>query len=98
MFINFFFTLREAGVPLSLNSFLTLQKALNCGIVENMSDFYITARSILIKNIEIERPVSRPPSHRSLRAVFPHRAPQYCSPRTSAKFIPNILLSGGMAP
>ena len=50
MFINFFFTLREAGVPLSLNSFLTLQKALNCGIVENMSDFYITARSILIKN------------------------------------------------
>jgi hypothetical protein len=49
-------------------------------------------------HIEIERPVSRPPSHRSLRAVFPHRAPQYCSPRTSAKFIPNILLSGGMAP
>ena len=50
MFINFFFTLREAGVPLSLNSFLTLQKALNSGIVENMSDFYIMARSILIKN------------------------------------------------
>jgi len=50
MFINFFFTLKEAGVPLSLNSFLTLQKALDCGVVENMSDFYISARSILIKN------------------------------------------------
>ena len=50
MFVNFFFTLREAGVPLSLNSFLTLQKALNRGLIENMSDFYISARSILIKN------------------------------------------------
>lgn len=50
MFIKFFFTLREAGVPLSLNSFLTLQKALNCGLIENMSDLYITVRSILIKD------------------------------------------------
>jgi uncharacterized protein with von Willebrand factor type A (vWA) domain len=50
MFINFFFTLREAGVPLSLNSFLTLQKALNYGLIENMSDLYITVRSILVKD------------------------------------------------
>jgi len=40
--------------------------------------------------IEIDQPVTRPPSHRSLRAVFPHRAPQYCSPRTSARIISNI--------
>ncbi len=34
--------------------------------------------------IEVEWPVTRPSPHRSLRAVFPHRAPQYYSLRTKA--------------
>jgi hypothetical protein len=47
------------------------------------------------RTIEIKRPVTRPPSRRSLRAVFPHRAPQYCSLRTKASIIPNSRLFGG---
>jgi uncharacterized protein with von Willebrand factor type A (vWA) domain len=41
MFINFFYQLREAGVPVNPTSFLTLQKALSMGLVKNMAEFYI---------------------------------------------------------
>jgi uncharacterized protein with von Willebrand factor type A (vWA) domain len=50
MFINFFYQLREAGVPVNPTSFLTLQKALSMGLVKNMAEFYMSARSILVKN------------------------------------------------
>ncbi|HIC85192.1 MAG TPA: hypothetical protein EYP06_02715 [Desulfobacterales bacterium] len=50
MFVNFFYTLREVGIPVSPTSFLTLQKALSKGLVNSLSDFYVTARSVLIKS------------------------------------------------
>ncbi len=50
MFIDFFYKLREVGIPASPTSFLTLQKALNNGLVTSLEDFYTTARTILIKN------------------------------------------------
>ena len=50
MFIDFFYKLREAGIPASPTSFLTLQKALDSGLVASLSDFYTAARAILIKS------------------------------------------------
>ncbi len=49
MFISFFYTLKEVGVPVSPTSFLTLQKALKMGLVSSLDDFYTAARTILVK-------------------------------------------------
>jgi uncharacterized protein with von Willebrand factor type A (vWA) domain len=50
MFIDFFYKLREVAVPVSPTSFLTLQKAINSGFVRSLDDFYIVARTVLVKN------------------------------------------------
>ncbi len=49
MFINFFYTLKEVGIPVNPTSFLTFQKALNRGLVNSLDDFYTSARTILVK-------------------------------------------------
>ena len=49
MFINFFYKLKEAGVPVTPTSFLTLQKALNQGLINCLDDFYTCARAVLVK-------------------------------------------------
>ncbi len=50
MFISFFYTLRDHGVPVSPTSFLRLQKALNMGAIRTIDDFYTGARAILVKS------------------------------------------------
>ncbi len=50
MFLKFFYTLKEIGIPVSPTSFLTLQKALHQGIINSLDDFYTCARAILIKS------------------------------------------------
>ena len=50
MFIRFFYTLREVGIPVSPTSFLLLQRALQGGLVNSLNDFYTAARTILIKS------------------------------------------------
>lgn len=50
MFTEFFYTLREVGIPVSPTSFLRLQKALSMGIIVSIDDFYSAARSILVKS------------------------------------------------
>jgi uncharacterized protein with von Willebrand factor type A (vWA) domain len=50
MFISFFYKLREVGVPVSPTAFLTLQKALDQGLVRSLDDFYTAARAILVKS------------------------------------------------
>ena len=50
MFINFFYKLRESGIPVSPTSFLTLQKALSKGLILSLSDFYTASRAILVKS------------------------------------------------
>ncbi len=50
MFIEFFYTLRERGLPVSPTSFLRLQKALSLGLIQSIDDFYTTARAILVKS------------------------------------------------
>lgn len=50
MFINFFYTLKDSGIPVTPTSFLTLHKALNKGLISSVDDFYTSARSILVKS------------------------------------------------
>jgi uncharacterized protein with von Willebrand factor type A (vWA) domain len=50
MFVSFFYTLKESGIPISPTSFLRLHKALKLGLVTGLDDFYTTARCILVKS------------------------------------------------
>ena len=50
MFIDFFYKLREVGIPASPTSFLILQKALSTGLVNSLDEFYTSARTILVKS------------------------------------------------
>jgi uncharacterized protein len=50
MFIRFFYKLKEVGIPVTPTSFLTLQKALQKGLILSIDDFYTCARSILVKS------------------------------------------------
>ncbi|MEW6668496.1 MAG: hypothetical protein AB1512_25065 [Thermodesulfobacteriota bacterium] len=50
MFVDFFYTLKKVGVPVSPTSFLSLQKALSMGLVNSVDDFYTAARAVLVKS------------------------------------------------
>jgi uncharacterized protein with von Willebrand factor type A (vWA) domain len=50
VFVEFFYTLRERGIPVTPTSFLRLQKALKLGVIHSMDDFYTAARAILVKS------------------------------------------------
>jgi len=50
MFIRFFYTLKEIGIPVSPTSFLLFQRAMQSGLVNSLADFYTAARTILIKS------------------------------------------------
>lgn len=50
MFLKFFYTLKDVGVPVSPTSFLTLQKALHQGLITSLEDFYTCARAVLVKS------------------------------------------------
>jgi len=50
MFVDFFYTLKKAGIPVSPTSFLRLQKALSMGLINSVDDFYTGARTILVKS------------------------------------------------
>lgn len=50
MFVDFFYKLKEVGIPVSPTAFLTLQKALRNGLVDSLDDFYTAARAILVKS------------------------------------------------
>ena len=51
MFLNLFFRLKEAGVPVSLREHLTLIEAMSAGLViYDVEEFYFLARSALVKD------------------------------------------------
>ena len=49
MFVEFFYRLRDYGVPVTPTSFLRLQRALAEGLIGDLNDFYVVARAILVK-------------------------------------------------
>jgi len=50
MFTNFFYKLRDTGVPVTPTSFLTLHRALSNGLIGSLEDFYTSSRAILVKS------------------------------------------------
>ena len=51
MFINFFFSLKSHGVPVSLHEWITLHRALAMDLNEcSLTKFYHVARAVLVKN------------------------------------------------
>jgi uncharacterized protein len=50
MFAEFFYKLKEVGIPVSPTSFLILHKAMACGLVNSVDDLYTSARTILVKS------------------------------------------------
>ncbi len=50
MFIEFFFTLKRLGIPVTPTAFLKLQQALSMGLIQTIDDFYTAARAILVKS------------------------------------------------
>ena len=50
MFIQFFYLLKDAGIPVNPTAFLTLQKALGQGLIDSLDAFYTASRAILVKN------------------------------------------------
>ena len=51
MLTGFFFTLREAGVPVALNEWLQLMGALRAGVAEtSVEEFHSLARTVLVKD------------------------------------------------
>jgi uncharacterized protein len=49
MFVEFFYTLREKGVPISPKGFLRLQEALQKGLICSLDDLYSVSRAVMIK-------------------------------------------------
>jgi uncharacterized protein with von Willebrand factor type A (vWA) domain len=50
MFVDFFYTLRKVGVPVTPTAFLRLHQALSMGLINSVDDFYTAARAILVKS------------------------------------------------
>jgi len=50
MFVSFFYNLRDAGIPVSPTSFLTLHRACGKGLVSSVDDLYVAGRAILVKS------------------------------------------------
>jgi uncharacterized protein with von Willebrand factor type A (vWA) domain len=50
MFADFFFTLKQKKVPVSITEWMTLMEALSRGYISDMTQFYYLARAILVKN------------------------------------------------
>ncbi|SHO46391.1 vWA domain-containing protein [Desulfopila aestuarii] len=50
MFIQFFYTLREVGIPVSPTAFLRFHRAMEAGLVNSVDDLYTAARTILVKS------------------------------------------------
>ena len=50
MFVDFFYSLKKADIPVSPTSFLRLQKALSMGLINSIGDLYTSARAVLVKS------------------------------------------------
>ena len=50
MFAEFFYLLRDKGVPISPSSFLRLQEALHKGCISSLDDLYSVSRAVMIKS------------------------------------------------
>jgi len=50
VFVDFFYALRNVGIPVAPTAFLKLQRALGMGLINSLDDFYVAARAIMVKS------------------------------------------------
>lgn len=50
MFVGFFYELKDKGIAVSPTALLRLQRALYMGLINSLEDFYVIARSVLVKS------------------------------------------------
>ena len=50
MFTDFFYTLKQRKVPVSITEWMTLMEALSRGYISDLDEFYYLARAILVKS------------------------------------------------
>ncbi|MEC8532218.1 MAG: VWA domain-containing protein, partial [Pseudomonadota bacterium] len=51
MFVQFFYNLKEARIPVTIREFLTFLEALDKGVAQaNIDEFYYLARAALVKD------------------------------------------------
>ncbi len=50
MFVDFFYTLKDSGIPVTPTAFIRLHQALGTGLVTGLDTFYTAARAILVKS------------------------------------------------
>ncbi|MBW2557226.1 MAG: hypothetical protein JRD69_00040 [Deltaproteobacteria bacterium] len=50
MFVSFFYSLRDRGIPVTPTSFLRLQQAMRLGAIRSLNNFYVVARALLVKS------------------------------------------------
>ena len=50
MFVDFFYNLKTAGIPVTPTSFLTLHRALQTGLIGSLETFYTASRAVLVKS------------------------------------------------
>jgi uncharacterized protein with von Willebrand factor type A (vWA) domain len=50
LFVEFFYQLKDVGIPVSPTSFLTLHRALGSGLIDSLEDFYTASRAVLVKS------------------------------------------------
>jgi uncharacterized protein with von Willebrand factor type A (vWA) domain len=50
MFVEFFYLLRQKGLPISPSGFLRLQEALHKGLVLSLDDLYSISRAVMVKS------------------------------------------------
>jgi len=50
MFIEFFYQLKDHGVPVTPTAFLTLHRALAKGLIQSLEAFYMVSRAVLVKS------------------------------------------------
>ncbi len=50
MFVDFFYILKDQGIPVSPTGFLSLQEALAKGLITSLDDLYTLARAVMIKS------------------------------------------------
>lgn len=50
MFTQFFYTLKERKVPVSITEWMTLMEVLSKGYINNLDEFYYIARAVLVKS------------------------------------------------
>ena len=50
MFVEFFYLLKQKGLPISPSGFLRLQEALHKGLVVSLDDLYSISRAVMVKS------------------------------------------------